>query len=63
MKPFWQSKTFWLNVIAIAILVGDYLFTNQIIPAEWGVLVLGILNIINRFFTSQPLSGSTPIKD
>lgn len=63
MKPFWESKTFWLNVIAIAVLVADYLFTNQIIPAEIGVLVLGILNIVLRFLTSQPLSGSKPIKD
>ena len=63
MKPFWQSKTFWLNVIAISILIADYLFTNQIIPAEWGVLILGILNIINRFFTSQPVTTSKPIKD
>jgi len=63
MKPFWESKTFWLNVIAIAVLVADYLFTNQIIPAGIGVLVLGILNIVLRFLTSQPLSGSKLIKD
>ena len=63
MKPFWQSKVFWLNAIAILVLIGDYLFTNHIIPAEWGVLVLGILNIILRFLTSQAVTTSNPIKD
>ena len=63
MKPFWQSKTFWVNVIAVLILVADYLFTNQIIPAEWGVLALGILNIILRFMTSQAVTTSKPVKD
>lgn len=63
MKPFWESKTFWVNVIAILILVGDYLFTNQIIPVEVGALVLGILNIILRFVSDKTISFSKPIKD
>ena len=53
-KPFWRSKTLWINVIgtlmSIGIILGDYT------RAPWLVVIMGILNVINRFFTAQALT-------
>ena len=62
-KSILASKTFWLNLIGTAILV---LETNgAIMPAAWipySILVLGILNILNRFLTNTGVAvGSATI--
>lgn len=48
-KPFWQSKTFWLNVAAIALTL-----TEQLpVEGETAVMVIGALNVLLRFITKQ----------
>ncbi len=53
-KKFWQSKTFWVNVISIiAILVQTQ--TGFVIDAEKQVIVLGVVNTILRFVTKEQI--------
>ena len=52
-KPWWQSKTVWLNIIAAIVSIGSAL--NTVVPQSWLPvigLVVGIANIVLRFFTS-----------
>lgn len=60
MKPFYASKTFWANVIVVAVAVLAYLGAQPgLIPAEFGPWVLagvGALNIVLRFMTNEPIT-------
>lgn len=59
-KQFWQSKTLWLNtftvLVAILMLVQarPWVATLPLLE-ESLLLVVGILNILLRFVTSQPV--------
>jgi len=48
-KPIWKSKTFYLNVIGLVIIVLQVLPVNT----EYQALVMAILNILNRFQTQD----------
>ena len=54
MKPFWQSKTLWMNLlIAIA------QWADQIPGStEWQVLVVAAANFLLRFVTAKPITAS-----
>lgn len=54
-KLIWQSKTFWLNLIAIVALVLQT-YTGFIIDPEKQVVILGIVNTILRFITKTPIN-------
>lgn len=59
MKKWYHSKTIWLNVISLAIEVGNMLMTNPIIPTQFtGVLtvVVNVLNIILRTISNTTIS-------
>ena len=49
------SKTLWLNVIAIAVFVVQSAQGQVWIPAEYQALILGVLNMIVRFLTTDSL--------
>ena len=51
MKSIFLSKTLWLNVVG---LLGT-IASSGIIPSEYAAILLAALNIINRWFTSQPV--------
>ena len=53
-KSWLQSKTIWLNIIALAVLILQH-FTGYVINAEIQVAVLAVINIIVRSITGQPL--------
>ena len=55
MKPFWHSKTFWVNILAIAALVVQN-YTGKPISAESQVAILGVVNVFLRFITKDEVT-------
>jgi hypothetical protein len=56
-KPIWQSKTFWLNVLVIAAAILAITDPTLIpIDPKWLVWMTGVLNILVRFLTNEPVS-------
>ena len=56
-KPFWLSKTFWVNVLAVIAFMVQY-FTGWVMnPATQG-LFLGLINLILRAVTKKPINWS-----
>jgi hypothetical protein len=56
-KSFWQSKTFWLNVIGIgAMLVQSS--TGFIIDPEYQASILAVINLVLRGITKEPIDWS-----
>ncbi len=54
-KPFWTSKTLWVNLIAIiAMIVQDK--TGFVIPPEEQLTILGMINLILRAITKETLT-------
>lgn len=55
-KPFWQSKTFWIGVLEVAI--GCVTFGFDSVATGLGVtaIIFGILMIIMRTITSQNIT-------
>lgn len=47
-KHLLLSKTFWLNVIGLALTVGE------ILPQKWATPVMVVANVVNRLITDQP---------
>lgn len=60
-KDFWKSKLFWLGVLQIAAAALEYIAG---LPPETSIAqaISGILTIILRFATSQPISGTPAAK-
>ncbi len=56
IKKFWTSKLFWLGVIQIAGAGIEFVF-NLAPGASIGTLISGILTIIFRFMTNQPVTS------
>lgn len=67
-KPFWQSKTIWVNVATVVVgvltfIVGEeYDFiteeTTSII-----VTVVGVLNVLLRSYTKTPITTTDETKE
>lgn len=53
-KSLLTSKTFWLNVVAIAIQFAGF------VPLQYGVPALALLNVVNRLLTDQPITSVLP---
>jgi hypothetical protein len=59
-KPFWASKTLWVNALAVAAAVGTVVgfdLTPEL-QAEIVVIVMGVVNIVLRFVTKSGVSVS-----
>lgn len=60
-KPFWQSKTFWVNfltllVSVLTLIVGnEWVKENPAIVSIVGVVITG-LNVVLRFLTNQAVT-------
>lgn len=62
-KPFYASKTFWFNVLAVLVLIaGNFGYSGEI-PGEWTEYVnvfvpafVALVNLVLRFITKQPVS-------
>ena len=66
-KPFYTSKTFWFNALAIAVyaavsVAGPLGYSGEIDPEVKGYIdviapaVVAVVNIALRFKTNQPIS-------
>lgn len=56
-KGFWTSKTFWFNILAIVVAVaGQFGFVGFEPDAELIAVVVGIVNVLLRFLTKQPVT-------
>ena len=53
MKKWYRSKTLWINILAICVVVAEYSLAQQIYSPELHALTLAIVNIILRTITSQ----------
>lgn len=56
-KPIWQSKTFWVNSLTLAVTVLTYL--SGVLPADaapWIAGGLSIANVVLRFLTEKPVT-------
>ncbi len=57
-KPFYLSKTFWVNILGAAWFFIGPLVGIPSLDGEAMVTVLGILNVILRLITKKPVSIS-----
>lgn len=62
-KVWYQSKTIWINAITILLAILTLLLTQQAngglpfnLDARWVILGLGVLNIVLRSVTDQPVT-------
>jgi hypothetical protein len=58
-KPFYQSKVFWLNVVAFLVAAAAIVQASPIFPRDWTdglALVVALLNLWLRWGTDRPLS-------
>lgn len=56
-KSIFSSKTFWFNLIGSAVQVADSVGAWNLIPQPWGVAAQGIVNIILRAITVEPVTA------
>ena len=55
-KKFWQSKTLWLNILAIGIVIVQAIQGQAWVNPELQVLALAILNAIVRLLTNTAIA-------
>jgi hypothetical protein len=62
IKPWYTSKTVWVNIIAFVLLVLALPQFISVVPVSWIpfiALIAAILNgVLRIFFTSQPITAS-----
>jgi hypothetical protein len=58
-KFFWQSSTFWINLVGILVIALDFVIQSNLIPdGDVVTIILALVNILRRFQTPkviQPL--------
>jgi len=59
MKPFYQSRTLWVNLLAAVALFTQQQYGYVIDPATQG-LILTVLNMVLRFNTDSPVYVKQP---
>ena len=50
-KKFWESKTFWANVLGIGAMIAQSANGSFVLPPEWQAAALGVINIFLRLIT------------
>ncbi|MFQ5911283.1 MAG: hypothetical protein ACE5IJ_11285 [Thermoplasmata archaeon] len=56
MKPFWKSKTLWVNIAAAAFIIAEVLSEAEIgIPLEVQAIILAASNVVLRKVTREPI--------
>ncbi len=59
-KPWWQSKTIWVNVATLAVAAASGTLGIPI-PQHVAVPVLAIANVVLRLMTNQGVSATDPL--
>ena len=54
-KKWYLSKVLWVNSLAI---IGDIILhiTNNPLPEGWDIAILGVINMVLRLITRQPVT-------
>jgi len=59
-KPFWRSKTFWFNVLALLLTVANAFGFTGFQPdpqvQDIATVIIILVNLLLRFVTRQPVS-------
>jgi hypothetical protein len=68
VKSVVESKTFWVNVVVIAVSMLTFFLDHELVRnnvdlVRYGTIAIGMLNIVLRFLTTQPMRFSTQQKD
>lgn len=65
-KPFWESKTVWLNGLLIAAALLMFLIDSQTtgqlpfeLDGKWVAFLLGLANFSLRFVTTAPVTSGS----
>ena len=49
-KFFWQSSTFWINLVGILVIALDFVIQSNLIPdGDVVTIILALVNILRRF--------------
>ncbi len=62
MKKWYQSKTIWLQVLAVIIAGIQALQGAAWLNPEYQIAILAVLNIIVRLITNQPIGTPPNVK-
>ena len=61
MKPWWKSKTVWVNGLTAAVSAATYLSGVAFLPPAFAVYLTGIvvpvMNVVLRFLTKEAIVG------
>lgn len=61
-KLLWKSKTFWFNILAVLVIVAQAFGYSSFQPGpeveQFGVVLVAIVNICLRIYTSQAVVTS-----
>ena len=66
IKPWYQSKTVWVNALIVGVAALDAFRLLPNIPPDWGAYALavgGVLNVVLRLTTSSGIAGFVPTGD
>jgi len=56
IKKFYLSKTFWVNILACAGLIGQSVMADGfVIAPEFQAMILTVVNMVLRFITKEEL--------
>ena len=59
-KPFYASKTFWFNALALVIVIAGAFGFAEFQPAPevetYGLVLVTLVNVVLRFYTAKPLA-------
>lgn len=59
-KPFWKSKTFWINALVILSLLFAAPEIQDLIGLDVAAGLIALINLILRGLTDTPISLTTP---
>ena len=54
-KPWYTSKTLWVNAIALVAIIVQGITNKEVISLEYQAAILAFINFILRIITKQPV--------